>query len=219
MIASSVPLYGLVKQEYIPSDVDEAEFEVSVTAPEGTSLGGHGRGDARGRDASCARSRRATVLATAGGGFLGGVNYGQAYVRIAPHEERMFSLDAPLARAARRRPAARLPRQLHPARRDAGGPQAAAQVPRPAHLGAQRPVVQHRRRQLRDRLRRSAAPSSRRSRATPSSCAPARKSSAASSTPTPRSSSNKPELRVVIDRERAADLGVRHRGHRHARCA
>ena len=38
VIASTVPLYRLVKQEYIPSDVDEAEFEVSVTGPEGTSL-------------------------------------------------------------------------------------------------------------------------------------------------------------------------------------
>src|SRR6185295_19275920 len=35
---SNVPLYGLVKQEYIPTDVDEAEFDVNVTAPEGTSF-------------------------------------------------------------------------------------------------------------------------------------------------------------------------------------
>jgi HAE1 family hydrophobic/amphiphilic exporter-1 len=32
------------------------------------------------------------VLSSAGGGFLGGVNQGDAYVRIAPHEERTFSL-------------------------------------------------------------------------------------------------------------------------------
>src|SRR5919205_512382 len=38
VIASSVPLYRAVKQEFIPSNVDEAEFEVSVTAPEGTNL-------------------------------------------------------------------------------------------------------------------------------------------------------------------------------------
>jgi HAE1 family hydrophobic/amphiphilic exporter-1 len=37
-MASSVPLYRLVKQEYIPSNVDEAEFNVIVNAPEGTSL-------------------------------------------------------------------------------------------------------------------------------------------------------------------------------------
>ena len=35
---SSVPLYSLVRQEFVPSDVDEGEFEVSVNAPEGSSL-------------------------------------------------------------------------------------------------------------------------------------------------------------------------------------
>ena len=49
------------KQEYIPSDVDEAEFEVSVTAPEGTSLAAMDeamqadRGRAARRSAACAR--------------------------------------------------------------------------------------------------------------------------------------------------------------------
>ncbi|MDQ3440311.1 MAG: efflux RND transporter permease subunit, partial [Planctomycetota bacterium] len=32
------------------------------------------------------------VLASAGGGFVGGVNQGEIYVRIAPHEERTFSI-------------------------------------------------------------------------------------------------------------------------------
>ena len=32
------------------------------------------------------------MLCDAGGGFLGGVNQGTCYVRIAPHEERIFSL-------------------------------------------------------------------------------------------------------------------------------
>ena len=39
VIASSVPLYRMVKLEYIPSDVDEAEFEINVTAPQSTSIG------------------------------------------------------------------------------------------------------------------------------------------------------------------------------------
>src|SRR5437667_4021662 len=34
VIASNVPLYHIVKQEYIPTDVDEAEFDVNVNAPE-----------------------------------------------------------------------------------------------------------------------------------------------------------------------------------------
>src|SRR6266850_2430101 len=37
-ILSSVPLYRAVKQEFIPTNVDEAEFEVSVNGPEGTNL-------------------------------------------------------------------------------------------------------------------------------------------------------------------------------------
>src|SRR5688572_1079217 len=35
VIAASWPLYRLVKQEYVPSDVDEGEFEAIVIAPEG----------------------------------------------------------------------------------------------------------------------------------------------------------------------------------------
>jgi HAE1 family hydrophobic/amphiphilic exporter-1 len=33
-----------------------------------------------------------TVLASTGGGFLGGINQGSVFVRIAPHEERKFSI-------------------------------------------------------------------------------------------------------------------------------
>lgn len=92
VIASSIPLYKLVKQEYIPSNVDEAEFNVIVTAPEGTSLAAM---DELMR--SIEADLRATpgvrlVLASAGGGFLSGVNRSNIYIRIAPHEERVFSL-------------------------------------------------------------------------------------------------------------------------------
>jgi HAE1 family hydrophobic/amphiphilic exporter-1 len=91
VIASSVPLYKLIKQDYIPSDVDEAEFEVIVTAPEGTSLAAMDEAmQAIGADLLATRGVR-LVLATGGGGFLGNVNTGNAYVRIAPHEERTFS--------------------------------------------------------------------------------------------------------------------------------
>jgi HAE1 family hydrophobic/amphiphilic exporter-1 len=38
IIASVVPIYGRVLQEFVPSGVDEGEFEVGVSAPEGTSL-------------------------------------------------------------------------------------------------------------------------------------------------------------------------------------
>src|ERR671912_680067 len=38
VILTSVPLYRSVKQEFIPTNVDEAEFEVNINAPEGTNL-------------------------------------------------------------------------------------------------------------------------------------------------------------------------------------
>jgi HAE1 family hydrophobic/amphiphilic exporter-1 len=91
VMLSSIPLYGVVQQDYIPSNVDEGEFDVNVTAPEGTSVAA--MDDVM---RSIEAELQATpgvrlVLASAGGGFLGGVNQGSVYVRIAPHEERLFS--------------------------------------------------------------------------------------------------------------------------------
>ena len=92
VMLASIPIYQLVKVEYIPSDVDESEFEVNVNAPEGTSLAGIDEA-MRAIEAELRQTRGVrTVLATAGGGFLGGVNQGTVFVRIAPHEERKFSV-------------------------------------------------------------------------------------------------------------------------------
>src|SRR5687767_2239131 len=38
VIASIVPLYGMVRQDFLPSGVDEAQFEMSIAAPEGASV-------------------------------------------------------------------------------------------------------------------------------------------------------------------------------------
>src|SRR6185295_142591 len=38
VMASSVPLYRMVHQEYLPTNVDESGFEMSVSAPEGVTL-------------------------------------------------------------------------------------------------------------------------------------------------------------------------------------
>ncbi|MGH7215286.1 MAG: efflux RND transporter permease subunit, partial [Tepidisphaeraceae bacterium] len=88
VIASSAWLYGKIPLEYTPTNVDEAEFSVRVSAPEGTSF--VAMNDAmRAIEADLrAMSEVRTVLATAGGGFIGSVNSGDAYVRIASHEER-----------------------------------------------------------------------------------------------------------------------------------
>src|SRR5688572_1851032 len=91
VVAASVPLYGAVRQEFIPSNVDEAEFEVNVNAPEGTNLATMNE-TMRAIEEDVRRTPGVRlVLATAGGGFLGGVGQGEMYVRIAPHEERVLS--------------------------------------------------------------------------------------------------------------------------------
>jgi multidrug efflux pump subunit AcrB len=91
VVLTSIPLYRAVKQEFIPTNVDEAEFEVSVNGPEGTNLAVMNETiTAMEKDILETPGVR-LVLSSAGGGFLGGVNQGQAYVRIAPHEERTLS--------------------------------------------------------------------------------------------------------------------------------
>jgi len=88
VIASTVPLHGLVKREYVPSDIDEAEFQLFYEGPEGVSLAAMDEAvQAMDREIRAVRGVR-LVLLTAGGSFLGRVNQGNGYVRIAPHGER-----------------------------------------------------------------------------------------------------------------------------------
>ena len=104
VMASAVPLYMLVRQEYIPSDVDEAEFEVNISAPEGTSLSAMDE-FMRAVETEIRATRGVRVVLTSvGGGFLGGVNQGGAYVRIAPHEERILSPGRVVSETFRLRP-------------------------------------------------------------------------------------------------------------------
>ncbi|HEY5191093.1 MAG TPA: efflux RND transporter permease subunit, partial [Candidatus Deferrimicrobium sp.] len=72
VMLSVIPLYGLIRQDYLPANADEGEFNVSVTAPQGTSLAGM---DAIMNDI-VAEIRIMPgvrmVLSTAGGGWIGG---------------------------------------------------------------------------------------------------------------------------------------------------
>src|SRR5436309_3944506 len=89
---SSIPLYRVVKQEYIPTDVDEAEFDVNVNGPEGTNIDAMDMTmKAIEKDLMSTPGVR-LILSSSGGSFLGAVNQGGVYVRIAPHDERVFSL-------------------------------------------------------------------------------------------------------------------------------
>jgi HAE1 family hydrophobic/amphiphilic exporter-1 len=87
---SSFAIFPFVHQEFIPGNVDEAEFEVNVNAPEGTSLSAMDEA-MRAVEAEVKQVQGVTsILASGGGGFLGGVNQGELFVRLMPHEERVF---------------------------------------------------------------------------------------------------------------------------------
>ncbi|HEX5103375.1 MAG TPA: efflux RND transporter permease subunit, partial [Pirellulaceae bacterium] len=91
-IAANWPLYSLVKQDYIPTNVDESEFEISIYAREGASL--------TSMDEALQRVERELrdmqgvdfVLTTVGTRGFGGVNRGELYVRLEDFESRTFSL-------------------------------------------------------------------------------------------------------------------------------
>ena len=40
VVLSAWPLYRVVRQDFLPSGADEAQFEMQVTAPEGASVAG-----------------------------------------------------------------------------------------------------------------------------------------------------------------------------------
>ncbi len=106
VMLSAVPLYGLVRQEYIPSDVDESEFTLTISAPEGMSLAAMDDATRRLGAGIEAIPGVEVVLLQAGGGFLGGVNSGNGYVRIVPSRERIFSVSRLIRSTIRGDPAA-----------------------------------------------------------------------------------------------------------------
>lgn len=88
---STIPMLDRVGREFVPSDVDEAEFTVSVTAPEGTSV--QAMHSAMLEVEQTVRNVEGVrVVLLTSGGFTGSqVNSASFYVRIAPHKERVFS--------------------------------------------------------------------------------------------------------------------------------
>jgi HAE1 family hydrophobic/amphiphilic exporter-1 len=92
VMLSTLPLYRLVRQDFLPTGVDEAQFEMSVTAPEGASVAA--MDDAMRAIENELKQIPAIrlVLTTIAGGPFGTVNEAQVFVAIAPHSERVFSL-------------------------------------------------------------------------------------------------------------------------------
>ncbi len=104
VMLSVVPLYSVIRQDYLPANADEGEFTVSVTAPQGTSLASMDEiMNALVREVREVRGVR-LVLSTAGGGWIGGVSEGRMYVQLQPHGERVFSISRLLGDTLRLRP-------------------------------------------------------------------------------------------------------------------
>jgi HAE1 family hydrophobic/amphiphilic exporter-1 len=91
-VAANYWLYDLVKQDYIPTNVDESEFEVSLQAREGASLASMDEALTRVQNDVMAIKGVELVLATVGTRGFGGVNRGEMYVRLSDIKERTFSL-------------------------------------------------------------------------------------------------------------------------------
>ncbi len=93
VMASSFWIYPLVKREFVPTDVDEAEFGISFTAPEATSVTAMAQAMGPIEKEIRDNIKEVTLILTGvGGGYQGQVNTANMYVRIEPHEKRVFSL-------------------------------------------------------------------------------------------------------------------------------
>lgn len=90
VIASNVWLYSYVKRDYIPTNVDESEFEIRVETQEGASLASTDEAMRVAEDFLLDEPGVTAVLTTVGG--RGTVNRGEMFVRLADIETRTFSL-------------------------------------------------------------------------------------------------------------------------------
>ena len=92
VVASSYPLYKSIRQEYLPGNSDEGEFTVGLTAVEGAGLGAMDEAtrlvEAELRQIPAIR----VMLTVVGGrGLLSTPNIASIYVQLTPHAERVFT--------------------------------------------------------------------------------------------------------------------------------
>jgi HAE1 family hydrophobic/amphiphilic exporter-1 len=90
VVAANYPLYCLVKQDYIPTNVDESEFEVSISAREGCTLRTMDRVMKRVEHEIASLPGVKHVLSTVGTSRL---SDGLVYVQLQDIGQRSFSLE------------------------------------------------------------------------------------------------------------------------------
>ncbi|MGE0758382.1 MAG: efflux RND transporter permease subunit [Pirellulaceae bacterium] len=91
-VVANIPLYGLVKQDYIPTNVDESEFEIRLQTKEGASLASMDDTIHVVEEQLHDIPGVELVLSTVGTRGFGGVNRGEMYVRLLDIERRTFSV-------------------------------------------------------------------------------------------------------------------------------
>lgn len=91
VILSAIPLYGMVKQDFIPSNIDEAQFNINLNAPEGTSLTAMDEAMSVVEKELRSMPEVRLILGTAGSFFSGSVNSARIFIRIPPHVERTIN--------------------------------------------------------------------------------------------------------------------------------
>ncbi len=91
VIGSNWFVYDWVAKDYIPTNVDEAEFEVNISAGEGTTLTAMNQAMQAVENAILDTKGVRYILTTVGTRGFGGVNRGETYVRLTDAETRSFS--------------------------------------------------------------------------------------------------------------------------------
>ncbi|MDW8222405.1 MAG: efflux RND transporter permease subunit [Gemmatales bacterium] len=92
ILLSNIPLYFLVQQDYVPTNVDESEFEVNIQAPEGLSIEGMKTVVEAVEEEIKKVGGVVHLLSTVGSTGIGRVNNANIYVRLEDLEQRTFSL-------------------------------------------------------------------------------------------------------------------------------
>ncbi len=91
-ILANVPLYQMVRQDYIPTNVDESEFEITINAKEGTTILAMNTAvqeiEKTIRDVEGVE----LTLTSVGSRGIGGTNTASIYVRLIDADLRSFSL-------------------------------------------------------------------------------------------------------------------------------
>ncbi|REK13094.1 MAG: AcrB/AcrD/AcrF family protein [Planctomycetota bacterium] len=92
VIASNFWLYDMVHQDYVPTNVDESEFEIRLTAQEGASLAAMDE-TTRAVEAELEEIPGIVhVLTSVGGRFSSAMNNAEIYIQVEDIETRSFSL-------------------------------------------------------------------------------------------------------------------------------